>query len=410
MTLYRGYFVTGIMWLCITIFYCYQYILRLIPNLIMPELFAQFNIGAKEFGTFAGIYYIGYIVIHIPIGLLLDRFGAKLVLPLCIILTTLGLTPILYATSWEYVLVGRLFTGIGSSAAIVGALQIFRIIFPNNFSRMLGIMVCFSLITVVYSNKPLSQILHLIGMREVIGILTIIGIVLAVLMYFLLPRPIGSKYKIGVLTEIKSILYNYKLLLASILAGLMVGPLEGFADAWSNAFIHTVYGVSAEAASAISASILTGMCIGCIILPYVADKYNMHYAVTIISGIGMMSGLGCLLLGSANELTLNIACLVLGFFCAYQVVIISKIATYMPDLSGATAAVANMIIMAFGSIFHSLIGFTMDKLWDGKIQDGIKIYTSDAYIKGISVLPIAIIISIIGFIVILIKDKKTQGN
>ena len=122
-------------WLSITMFYCYQYVLRVLPNTIMPELMSQFNIGAAEFGAFAGIYYIGYIIIHVPIGLALSKWGGKLVLPTCILLTSLGLAPLVYSENWNYVLMGRLMVGLGSSAAIVGALQIFRIIFARNLLK-----------------------------------------------------------------------------------------------------------------------------------------------------------------------------------------------------------------------------------------------------------------------------------
>ncbi|WPY00681.1 MFS transporter [Candidatus Trichorickettsia mobilis] len=406
MTLHRNYFIIGITWLCLTAFYCYQYILRVIPNLIMSELFTQFNVGATEFGAFAGIYYIGYITLHIPIGLLLSRLEAKIILPLCIILASSGLIPIAYANSWEYVLIGRLLTGIGSSAAIIGVLQIFRIIFPQHFTRMLGITVCFALITAVYSSKPLTQILQTFGINEVINILLIISVVLAVLTYFVLPKSKVTTSQEGVLTEIKSVIVNYKLLLASILAGLMIGPLEGFADAWCTAFIYTVYGISKEIASGIGASILTGMCVGCIVLPYFADKYNLHYGVTIISGVGMIFGFIYLLSGIGNAFTLNMTCLIIGLFCAYQVITVSKIATYVPpNLSGMAAAVANMIAMGFGAIFHAIIGSNMDRLWDGAMADGIKVYHRSAYIESITIIPVAIVIAVIGFTLIVFKES-----
>ena len=79
----------------------------------------------------------------------------------------------------------------------------------------------------------------------------IISVVLVVLTYFVLPKSKVAASQEGVLAEIKSVMVNYKLLLASVLAGLMIGPLEGFADAWCTAFIYTVYGISKEIASEI---------------------------------------------------------------------------------------------------------------------------------------------------------------
>lgn len=136
-----------IIWALVTLFYCYQYILRLLPNVIMPELMKQFSIGANEFGDFAGIYYIGYILVQIPIGILLGRFGAKKILPISILIAAFGVLPMGMKTSWELVLIGRFLIGIGASAAIVGAFQIFREIFPDKFAQTIGSLVCIGLLT-----------------------------------------------------------------------------------------------------------------------------------------------------------------------------------------------------------------------------------------------------------------------
>lgn len=403
----REYFIVSMIWVCITLFYCYQYILRVLPNIIMPELMSKFNIGTTEFGTFAGIYYIGYITVHIPIGLMLSRFGGRIVLPICIILTSFGLIPIVYTQTWHFVVFGRLLIGIGSSAAIIGALQIFRVVFHNHFSRMLGIMVCLGLITAVYSSKVLTYTLANININIAINILIIGAVVLGLATFVLLPSTNMLKSE-GVWADIKAIVCNYKLIMVSILAGLMVGPLEGFADAWGSAFVNAVYGVERETANAIISSILSGMCIGCIILPYIADKTDAYHGITLISAIVMTICFVYLLSASSSTtLILTGVCFIVGIFCAYQVVIISKISTYVEErLSGMAASVANMIIMAFGSIFHNAIGINTDRFWDGTINNGVRVYNAAAYLKGISIIPTAMTIAIIGFMILITFEKQ----
>jgi MFS family permease len=390
-------FVALLVWCCITFFYCYQYILRIIPNIIMPSIMSKYSVGATEYGSFAGIYYIGYVLVHIPIGILLTRFGAKKILPICIILTAVGITPLVYFDSWNSVIIGRLLTGIGSSAAIVGALQIFRILYPQNFARMLGIMVSLSLITVVYSGKPLSIVVASIGISSTINILLISGVVLAALTYFLLPKSASESSHSELVTDIKAIVCNYKLIFASLFAGLMVGPLEGFADAWGSAFLVSVYGFNKVAADSTVLSILFGMCIGCIILPYIADKTKLYFGTTIFSGLAMIVLFIYLLQGSASVSSIYYTCLIIGFFCAYQVIIIAKISTFVSEeRSGMAGAVVNMIVMAFGWVFHNSIGLTLDKLWTGELQNEIKVYSPEAFIKAISIIPIATCLAIIG--------------
>lgn len=401
----KNKFISILIWSCITMFYCYQYILRPLPNIIMPNIMRKYDIGASEFGTFAGVYYVGYIVVHVPIGILLSRFGARVILPLCIACTAFGLTPMIYLDSWWSVVVGRVLTGIGSSAAIVGALQIFRILYPSKFTRMLGIMVSLGLITTVYAGTLLSEVIESIGIDTTISVLLYAGIILAVLTYCLLPSSVSEASGNNIWADIKAIIFNYKLLFTSLFAGLMVGPLEGFADAWGSAFMISVYGLDKAIADSITLSVFLGMCAGCLILPYIADKTRLYFGVTIFSGIVMIICFAYILSGRADADSLYYTCVITGIFCAYQVVIIARIATFVSEeRSGMAAAVANMIIMTFGWVFHNSIGMTLDNLWNGEIVGGTRSYSAEAFITSISIIPTAMSLAITGMTVIVMAN------
>ena len=86
-----------IIWAVGAIFYAYQYILRVMPNIMMDDILNQFNIDRVTFGQFSGVYYIGYSLMHLPIGIMLDRFGPKRVMPICILLTIIGLLPLIFS-------------------------------------------------------------------------------------------------------------------------------------------------------------------------------------------------------------------------------------------------------------------------------------------------------------------------
>ncbi len=403
--------ISFLIWFCITIFYCYQCVLRSLPNIIRQDVMSNFDIGASEFGSFSGIYYIGYIVLHIPIGMAISRVGARTILPICITLTALGLVPLIYPMGWNSVLIGRVLTGIGSSAAAVGALQIFRILYPAKFTRMLGLMVSVGLIIAVYLGNLIVPVILNIGLEATLNILLYSGVGLAIFTYCIMPKSTEEVSERNIFSDIKSVIFNYKLLLASLFAGLMVGPMEGFADAWGSAFLINVYDIDKISADALTLSILLGMSVGCVLLPYIADKTGYSFAVTIASGVALIICFVYILSGVASIASLDYICICIGIFSAYQVVMLAKIATFVSEeRSGIAGAVANMIIMAFGWFFHNSIGLTLDSMWDGGISDGVKQYSNDAFIKSISIIPTAITVAIIGLsaiaLVSLIKARK----
>src|SRR5580704_8414274 len=113
-----------LMWSLASFFYAYQYILRVLPNIMMTDILEKFQIDASLFGQFSGFYYIGYAGMHIPVGILLDKYGPKWILPICMFFTVIGLLPLLYAEHWIYPILGRCLIGMGSSAAILGVFKI----------------------------------------------------------------------------------------------------------------------------------------------------------------------------------------------------------------------------------------------------------------------------------------------
>ena len=57
-------------------FYCYEFVLRIIPGALQSELSAAFgHISAASFGQLSAVYYFAYSPMQMPVGMLMDRFG-----------------------------------------------------------------------------------------------------------------------------------------------------------------------------------------------------------------------------------------------------------------------------------------------------------------------------------------------
>ena len=176
------------MWAVASLFYAYQYVLRVLPNIIMPDLLTHFNASAMEFGQFAGLYYVGYAGAHIPLGLWIDRKSPKIVIPICILLTVAGILPLVLSNTIAAANIGRFIMGIGSSGAILGAFKVIRLGFPeSHFNRMLGICVTVGLLGALYGGMPVRHLLESTHWQTVILYFCWFGIALAAFAYFSIP-------------------------------------------------------------------------------------------------------------------------------------------------------------------------------------------------------------------------------
>lgn len=350
------------MWFIASLFYAYQYIIRVLPNILMPEIMDKFHISAAIFGQFSGVYYLTYAGLHIPVGLMLDRWGAKRVLPLCITATFAGLLPLIYTDIWAYPVIGRALIGFGSSGAILGAFKIIRMGFPEHqFTRMLGISVTIGLLGALYGGQPVHYLLKILGWEQVIQILVLVGIVLAIAAYLVIPKETAQHSSQSSFGMVKEVFSNRKVIFVCLLGGLMVGPLEGFADAWGQAFLKSVYVLEDGVAARIPSIMYLGMCFGSPLLSYWADRSQAHLKVVAFAGWTMGLGFLFLLVGGWSVNVLSVLFFIIGFMCAYQISVIYKASTFVsPNLAGLTTSCANMIIMLFGYVFHSSIGVLLD--------------------------------------------------
>jgi predicted MFS family arabinose efflux permease len=383
------------LWVLATLFYAYQYVVRVLPNNLMPFLTEVFHGSVSQIGHFSGMYYIGYTCMHIPLGLWLDRYSLRLVLSLCMTATACGLIPLWMSDSWDWPVVGRLLTGCGSSGAVLGLLTILRRLFPEAwFGRMLGVSVTVGLVGALYGSGPVLHMMDWIGWQAATQVLALAGLVLALVFFFCLPseNPVALEASAGVWRRLRDLAKQPRLWVLGVVGGLMVGPLEGYADAWGSVSLVQWYGLSTAGASSVVKFLFVGMCVGCIVLPWIADRWRCHGVVIVVSGLLMGAGFLAVLSSTLPVSLLPWVFGVVGFFCAYQVILVTQAATLVSSSYTALAtAVVNMVLMSFGFVFHTVIAFLL-ALYHEKVGEALHdgAYSAEALRFALMVIPVAL--------------------
>lgn len=398
-----------LIWFLASVFYAYQYVIRVLPNVIMPQITEKFQADAGDFGQFSSAYYIGYALFHVPLGLMLDRMGPRMLLSGCVLLTALGVAPLLYAEHWIYAVVGRFLVGIGSSAAILGCFKIIRMSFPAaRFTRMLGFSVTIGVLGGIYGGQPLYMLMAAFGWQHVITSTILLGAALALTLFLCVPAtpPITGPAPV-LLKDIGGLMKNPRVISLCIFGGLMVAPVEGFADAWGTSFLQAVYGFDPAISARLPSYIFLGMSLGATALSYLAEKTNAYYGVIASAAFLMCAGFSALLGGYIHtHEAIALLLFGIGVLCAYQIPLIYKVSTFVPDhLTTTATGFTNMVLMLFGAFYHPIIGQAVLLCWDGRMEQGLPLYSPEAYAQGLSVIPLGLGTAAVGVLVLWILDR-----
>ena len=326
---------------------------------------------------------------HIPLAIWLDRKNPKYIIPLCILATVGGIVPLLISDTIAAANIGRFIMGIGSSGAILGVFKVIRLGFPeSHFNRMLGLSVTVGLVGALYGGLPVRTLLETTHWQDIVLYFCWIGGFLAVLAF------------VVIMDDIIQVLKNKNVLMVCICAGLMLGPLEGFADVWGAGFLQSVYQIAPAKAAGISSLMFLGMLFGAPGLTYMADYLKAHIKIIIGAALFMGTVFVTMLYGFGSPEMLSVLFTAVGVACAYQIIAIYVASTYVRERHvSITTALANMIIMTFGYFFHTVIGVMM-----GDHQSGGN-FSHEQYQYGLSIIPICLFIAAIGFMIQLKRNK-----
>lgn len=382
------------MWLFPLVFFAYQFILRLWPGLMMPQIMTQFSIDASQFGILAAFYYYGYAGMQIPVAILLDRFSARYVIFTFAVLCGLATLLFTYTHNFYIAAFSRFLVGAGSAVGFLGISKVVSEWFPKEkYASMIGLSFTFGLMGAIYGGKPVSLLIDTYSGQNVATTLAVVSIIIGCASYLALRAPQKNIQT----TQPESFkMANFSALLGSpilwclaIANLLMVGALEGFADVWGVPYLVTAYELTkADAASFIS-WIFFGMLFGGPLLAFFSRRLG-NYPVLTTCGCGLALAFALLLVNdNGTPWFFASVFFSIGILCCYQVIVFAAGSNLVaPQNLGVVIAFLNCINMLGGSFFHTSIGTMMDLYWTGTFDDtGLRVYNPEVYQYALTIIP-----------------------
>lgn len=264
-------------WVAALAFYFLEYYSRSAPAVMIPELSSAFGVTALGVSSILGFYYYTYSATSLVAGALLDRFGAKFVVPSG--MAILGIGCILFAVPDKFMGdTGRLLQGAGSAFAFTGAVYLASHGFSaSRLATAVGLTQCVGMLGGTVGQALTGHLIH--GILSVSGFWLALGVttlVCGVLLLVITPKEVLQSPKkgsgSGLLDTYKIVFTNPQSYLCGAVAGLLFVPTTIGDMVWGVSFFQQDKMFSYQSAVFAASMVPLGWVFGCPLLGWIADK------------------------------------------------------------------------------------------------------------------------------------------
>jgi predicted MFS family arabinose efflux permease len=345
------------------LFLLYEMAVQVSPSVMVPQLMSELHISSATLGFMASTYFWSYTIMQIPVGLLYDRFPAKYLLMVAIMLATLGI--LFFATThWVSTLaLGRFLMGLGSAFAFVGVLMVAARWFSRAyFALLVGVAQLLAAVGAASGEGPLSLLVNDAGWRHASSVLAIAGLVLFLLVLFFMRRhPTKEVVRRDrwdlshIWASLKHVLGMGQMWWIALYAFFSWGPIAIFTSMWGVPYLMARFGISNTEASWVCAVTWGLLAITSPIIGGLSRRYSALSLMRLMAFFGLLGGLAMLYW---PDLSLNgayVAAAGIGVGAAGQILTFELARQqHMSDDLGFSISFINMGVVAGGAILQPL--------------------------------------------------------
>ncbi len=356
---------------------------------MVEDLMRDFLVGAAVLGNISAIYFYAYAAMQIPIGVALDRWGARRALVAAALACAVGTWLFGVADDLWTAYLGRLMIGAGAGVTWIGTLKLVSDWFPRQkFAMMTGLTMMLGTAGAVIGQAPLAAVFPVAGRDGTMTAAAIFVLVVGVLVLVVVrarPGPASAaapkNLGLGVLAGLRTVIRRPQCWIAAVFGGTMAASFQSFGGLWGVPYLMQAYGLERPAAAFSTSLMLIGLGIGAPLAGWLSDRIGRRRRPAIIGAIVTLASFAALVYLPGLSVSAARGLLLLNGIAVGASTICFAIGreNNRVDAAGATLGFVNMGMVLGGALFQPLIGWILDLVWDGRMVAGARIYSVKAY-------------------------------
>ena len=406
MSLYKR-FQPWIIWSLSAAFFFCEYFARVDAGVVLDQLMSALNATSGELGSLGAYFYYPYIVMQIPVGLLVDRYGPRRWLSAAAFVSAVGAMIFAVATVLMVAKAGRFLIGLGASFAFVSTIKLATIWFDQKkWGLLSGLTQGSGMLGAALGAGGFAFLVHQFTWRyAMLGVAAVL-LIFSLLIYVfvrdkkahLLSHVVSmDSVSLPITQALKVVLCSQQSWANALYAGFLYAPTAALGEFWGMTFFHHVYSISKIDAGLMMSAIFIGWAIGGPSVGWLSDKLKTRKKLMSVSAMMSLLILSFVLYGP----TLSEWVLLLGMFLygisntgvALSYAVAGE--SHSKAVVGMSVAFTNMVSILIGAIMQPVMGLMLDHFWSGKMEHHLRIYSRYAYHEVLFILPCALVIALL---------------
>lgn len=401
-----------IMWGLVANLYLVGFFQRVAPAVMVNELMLDFQIGAAALGNLSAAYFYSYAAMQIPSGLLADSIGPRRLSAMASLLAALGIFAFALAPNLWVAIAGRFLVGASVAVAFVACMKLAGHWFPTDrFATVTGVALLLGNLGGIIAGVPLAEAITLFGWRSamlVSGLVTLAGAILIWLVVRDDPADRGYASHVHAaaargstppLEALRRVIRERDTWLLFFAAGFSSAPLLVFAGLWGVPYLTQIHGLERSQAALLTSTMLLAWAVGGPTLGALSDRIKRRKPPYLLANLCAALLWGIFLFAGIPYPLLYVLFAAVGF-CSGGLIIGFAFAREVndPAVAGTAGGVVNMSIVGFAAILQPLLGWILDRHWDGSMLADIPIYDADAYFAAFAWLFACALLSVLALL------------
>ncbi len=383
-------------------------------GVVASDIGGALNLTGAAVSNLGAVYFYVYGFMQIPSGLLIDKIGPRRISALGMAGAGFGSLLFSFANNYFLAFSGRLLVGLGVSVIFLSILKVQSTWFPpRDFPRLTGITSAVGNLGAVLASAPFAIVVIALGWRSTFLVLALISWLIALGIYLLsrFPRPDSGSGKDtetakSVWEGFLGVVKNPKTWPNFLTISGLMGSSMSLAGVWGVTYLMQVQDWSQDRASSYILLVLLGLLVGSPVYGTLGSRWGKVKPIINFGG-GVATFIWILIVffpGLPGWLW-PFLYFGVGFFSIVFFLCFTNVTQVNPQrFSGIATSVINFGSFSFGAIITLIIGYMLDKRWEGELVEGFRLYPLSAYQEAFSIF---IIFALVGFVAsFFIVEKK----